>query len=155
MPHLINNPTIFLSWSLSYPIRPTTSHWKTYSKISQEDQKYPLWQILWTKVTYIAKDLCRCNYGYRPGESTLDYLGGPNLITGVLCLRSEGDVKIEEGQEKWNFAGFKDRGGTSLLVQWLRPHLPMQGVWVRSLVRELRFHMPRGQKTKHKAEAIL
>ena len=33
--------------------------------------------------------------------------------------------------------------GTSLAV-----HRPMQGVRVRSLVGELRSHMPRGQKTK-------
>ena len=31
--------------------------------------------------------------------------------------------------------------GTFLVVQWLRIHLPMQGVWVRSLVRKLRSHM--------------
>ena len=29
---------------------------------------------------------------------------------------------------------------TSLAVQWLRLRLPVQGVWVRSLVRELRSH---------------
>ena len=29
--------------------------------------------------------------------------------------------------------------GTSLAVQWLRLCLPMQGVWVQSLVKELRF----------------
>ena len=28
----------------------------------------------------------------------------------------------------------------------LRLCLPMQGVWVQSLVRELKSHMPRGQK---------
>ena len=38
--------------------------------------------------------------------------------------------------------------GTSLVVQWLRLHLPVQGVWVRSLVRELRSHMPCGQKNR-------
>ena len=38
--------------------------------------------------------------------------------------------------------------GTSLMVQWLRLHHPMQGVWVWSLVQELRSHMPRGQKNK-------
>ena len=38
--------------------------------------------------------------------------------------------------------------GTSLAVQELRLCLPMQGVWVQSLVRELRFHMPHGQKTR-------
>ena len=26
--------------------------------------------------------------------------------------------------------------GTSLVVQWLRIHLPMQGTWVRALVQE-------------------
>ena len=34
--------------------------------------------------------------------------------------------------------------GTSLVVQWLRIHLPMQGTQVQSLVWELRSHMPRG-----------
>ena len=38
---------------------------------------------------------------------------------------------------------------------WLRFHLPMQGVWVRCLVRELRSHMPHIKKTKYKTEAIL
>ena len=36
----------------------------------------------------------------------------------------------------------KPCGGTSLVVQWLRICLPMQVTWVRSLVRELRSHMP-------------
>ena len=27
-------------------------------------------------------------------------------------------------------------GGTSLVAQWLRIHLPMQGTWVRALVQE-------------------
>ena len=35
-----------------------------------------------------------------------------------------------------------------LVVQWIRLHLPMQGVWVRSLVRKLRFHMPRDPKNQ-------
>ena len=37
--------------------------------------------------------------------------------------------------------------GTSLVVQWLRRHLPMLGVRLRSLVRKLRPHMPCGQNT--------
>ena len=41
----------------------------------------------------------------------------------------------------------KKREGTSLVVQWLRLRLPMKGVQVRTLVRELRSHMPWGQKT--------
>ena len=36
--------------------------------------------------------------------------------------------------------------GTSLVVQWLRIHFPMQGTQVRSLVRELRSYMPWGSK---------
>ena len=38
--------------------------------------------------------------------------------------------------------------GTSLVVQWLRLQPQMQGVWVRSLVRELRCHRPCDQNTK-------
>ena len=34
--------------------------------------------------------------------------------------------------------------GTSLVVQWLRACLPMQGSCICSLVRELRYHMPQG-----------
>ena len=36
--------------------------------------------------------------------------------------------------------------GTSLVVQWLRLYFPRQGVWVRSLIGELRSHMLQGQK---------
>ena len=35
----------------------------------------------------------------------------------------------------------RNHDGTSLVVQWLR----MQGTWVRSLVGELRSHMPLGK----------
>ena len=34
--------------------------------------------------------------------------------------------------------------GSSLVVQWLRIQLTMQGTWVQSLVMELRSHMPWG-----------
>ena len=34
------------------------------------------------------------------------------------------------------------QGRTSLLVQWLRLCLPMQGVWVQSLVVEIRSQIP-------------
>ena len=30
---------------------------------------------------------------------------------------------------------------TSLVIQWLKICLPMQGTWVRALVRELRSHI--------------
>ena len=38
--------------------------------------------------------------------------------------------------------------GTSLVVQELRLHLPVQEVQVRSLARELRSHMPGAKKKK-------
>ena len=37
--------------------------------------------------------------------------------------------------------------GTSLMVQWLRLCLPMQGVQFQSLVMELRSHMAHAAKT--------
>ena len=39
---------------------------------------------------------------------------------------------------------------TALLVQWLRLHLPVQRERFQSLVRELRSHMPCGQKPRTK-----
>ena len=33
---------------------------------------------------------------------------------------------------------------TSVVVQWLRICLPMQGTQVQSLIQELTFHMPQG-----------
>ena len=51
---------------------------------------------------------------------------------------------------------FKRKKGTSLVVQWLRLCLPMQGLQVWSLIRELRSHSSRGQKTtKNETKAIL
>ena len=40
------------------------------------------------------------------------------------------------------------KGGTSLVVQWLRLRLLVQEVWVGSLAGELRPYMPQGQNTK-------
>ena len=60
------------------------------------------------------------------------------------------------GNGAWEVRG--DRTGldrTSLAAQWLRPHLPMQGVRVRSLVEQLRSHRPHGQNPKHSMEAAL
>ena len=40
-----------------------------------------------------------------------------------------------------SFLLFTMRIGISLVVQWLTIHLPVQGMWVWSLVRELKSHM--------------
>ena len=62
-------------------------------------------------------------------------------------------IKSWGWRERWEKVvlarSFKKRGAqTSLMVQWLGCHLPMQGVWVWYLVRGLRCHMPQCQKTK-------
>ena len=46
--------------------------------------------------------------------------------------------------------------GTSLVIQWLRLHLPMQQVWVQSLVGELITHVswPRNNNTRQKQHCI-
>ena len=44
--------------------------------------------------------------------------------------------------------------GTSLVVQWLTFHLPMQRVRVPSLVRDLSSHMPHRQKTESRSNIV-
>ena len=44
--------------------------------------------------------------------------------------------------------------GTSLVVQELRLHLPVQEVQVRSLARELRSHMPGAKKKKNRSNIV-
>ena len=41
-----------------------------------------------------------------------------------------------EGNSDFPLKSFKKKIGISLVAQWLRIHLPMQGTWVRALVRE-------------------
>jgi len=45
-----------------------------------------------------------------------------------------------------------DKGGNSLVVQWLRLCLPMYGVQVRSLIGDLRSHIPCSQNQNIKQE---
>ena len=42
----------------------------------------------------------------------------------------------------WGLVRNEDFSETSLVVQWLRIHLAMEGTQVQSLVRELRSHRP-------------
>ena len=44
--------------------------------------------------------------------------------------------------------------GTSLVVQWLRFRLPMQGVRVPSPVRDLSSHMPHSRKTESRSNIV-
>ena len=62
----------------------------------------------------------------------------------LLICRNSCFMVWSGGGSGWILAGedfvfcfsFKKILGTSLVAQWLRIHLPMQGTWVRSLVRE-------------------
>ena len=57
--------------------------------------------------------------------------GGMGLIPG---LETKIPHAIWRGQKKKN--NKKNKIGTSLVAQWLRILLPMQGTWVRALVGE-------------------
>ena len=68
----------------------------------------------------------------------------PRQVTGWPTPRNP--PRPREGC--WSSILKRPPGVTSLEVQWLRFHLPMQGVQVWSLVRELWSHTPWGQKNK-------
>ena len=48
-----------------------------------------------------------------------------------LCMRRNQPLHVDLQRGKQNFMK-----GASLVVQWLRIHLPMQGTWVQALARE-------------------
>ena len=51
--------------------------------------------------------------------------------------RGEGDTREPGGLSRTDCTGLKEGSrGTSLVVQWLRIHLPMQGTRVRALIWE-------------------
>ena len=69
------------------------------------------------------------------------------------CTRQLEQARVQQQRptvaKRYRNQSFKKKIlGTSLAVQWLRPHLPMKGLQVWSLLGELRSHMPQGQKTK-------
>ena len=64
-------------------------------------------------------------------------------------------MNLTVSQEKSTWKLKKSDSGTSQVVQWLRLRLPMQGVWIQSLVRELSSHVNWDPKPKEKTEAAL
>ena len=65
------------------------------------------------------------------------------LLSLSEVQRSQMKIKIIAGPKPWGYCEGSQvnnviilRTGTSLVVQWLRIRLPMQGTQVRSLVRE-------------------
>lgn len=89
-------------------------------------------------------------------EATSDCLACCWIIARSQPIRLNSWLSIWFIQFWWGKIILKyNRRGTSFAVEWLKLHLPMQGVWVRYLVRELKSHMPCNQNTGHKTEAIL
>ena len=52
----------------------------------------------------------------------------------LKSIENVGNVSAEEKEA--TESNYEKQWGTSLVAQWLRIHLPMQGTWVRALVRE-------------------
>ena len=90
------------------------------------------------------------------------YLESPQANTWVVFIKKKntispvpsihttasGDAQDLLWAWGWMAARSKLQTRTSLVVQWLRFHLPMQAVQVQALAGELRSHMLSGQKTK-------
>ena len=62
-------------------------------------------------------------------------------------------MALQEGVGRWQPCGL-GVSGTSLVVQWLRLCLLMQGVGVQSLVEELRSHRPLGMAKEKKISSF-
>ena len=90
--------------------------------------------------------------GIKPGSPALQAVSLPSEPPGkpedngirVQCSDAHRQAKAQE-QLVLLIQGIL---GISLVAQVLRPHLPMQGVQIWSLVGELRSHLPRGKKSK-------
>ena len=56
---------------------------------------------------------------------------------GLQSIGSQGQIQLKQ------LSTHSENDGDFLAVQWIRIHLPMQGMWVQSLDGELRSHTPR------------
>ena len=72
--------------------------------------------------------------------------------SNILCFFGEKNFGVKFPKKDHRKYSMLKLCQDSLAVQWLRLHLPTQGVQVWSLVGELRTHMPWNQKTKHKQQ---
>ena len=90
------------------------------------------------KETEVCRGVCRPLQGQTVIAMNTDMPESP------LGIRSVGS--FESSPSPWR-EPLDSAPGTSLAVQWLGLCLPVQGVWVRFLVRGLRPHMPYGLKS--------
>jgi len=78
------------------------------------------------------------------GNSVL--IGSPYSTNGSPELTEEDEDRKEDRKRRMSLEDIIPTPGTSQVVQWLGIHLPMQGVRVQSLVKELRSHMSVAKK---------
>ena len=74
-------------------------------------------------------------------NSFYDYPHSPAYNTSIR-------LKARSSKERVRKENTKEKRGISLAFQRLRLHLLIRGVWVWTLVGELQFHMPWGQKIR-------
>ena len=70
------------------------------------------------------------------------------VAQSCLTVHDPMDCSPPWGKEKLKLHYKKSLSGTSAAGQWLELCFPMNRVWVLSLVRKLRCHMPHGQKNE-------
>ena len=66
------------------------------------------------------------------------------VIQGYAPTNNGEEAEVERFCEDVTRPFRTNTRGTSLVVQWLRIHLPMKGIQVRFLVEELRSHVNQG-----------
>ena len=71
------------------------------------------------------------------------------LIETLLCARLWAEDLCAETRDSCAFKERDWKEGTSLVAQWLRIHLPMQGTRVRALVREDPTHCGTTKPVRH------
>ena len=74
-------------------------------------------------------------------------VAAPTVLGGGKASVRELSVGAYSGRNIWRRVSKRIQSRTSLVVKWLRIHLAFQGTWVRSLVGELRSHMPQSNYT--------
>ena len=74
------------------------------------------------------------------------------LVFSRLGLSPFGGSQTSYSQDFFVHLKFTDP--TSLMVQWLRVHLPVQGMWVQALIGELQSHMLQGKPETHNWDPV-
>ena len=109
------------------------------------------WQNPNFEVRRATCESCFCTF-VLPGRGTSFGSCLHATVPHCLILNSQASkvhslpVHIRCASELKYFQSQETHHRTSLVLQWWRRHLPMQGVWVWALIGELRSHMTHGQK---------